>query len=248
MIQICKQNGVVLGSILPRRFTKATELFKGAVRDRRFGKITSASAYIKWYRTQEYYDSGQWRGTWKLDGGGALMNQSIHTVDSLLHIMGEKVVSVRAFSECLIHENIEVEDSLVAIIRFESGAMGTIEASTACFSNTGHPAEVQICGEKGSVFMQDDKFSVWDFQEKSPDDTEILKQHGVGGDSIGVGAADPKAIDCANHQRNFEDFLNHLNSIKRGDSNKAAYVDGAEGRKSVELIEAIYLSAKNNGL
>jgi len=157
MIESAEKNNVILSGIFNRRFNPAFDLLKKAVVAGRFGRITMVDAQIKWYRDQDYYDSGKWRGTWELDGGGALMNQSIHTIDQMQALVG-KVKRISASVDCLIHERIEVEDAAVAIIEFENGARGVIQASTACWSKEGHPAEIQICGEKGSVFLMDEKF------------------------------------------------------------------------------------------
>ena len=240
MIEACRKNKVTLAGIFPRRFNDATREFKKAVDQKRLGKITMADATIKWYRTQEYYDSGDWRGTWKLDGGGALMNQSIHTIDLLYHLAGD-VVSVRAFADRVAHKRIEVEDIAVAILRFKSGAMGVIEGSTACYSPTGHAAQVQLCGTDGSIFMKDDRFTAWDFRKGRPGDKRIMEAYGDNPDAIGVGAADPSAIDFSGHQRCFEDMVK---AIKAG---KKPAIDGREARKSVEIILAIYQSALDNG-
>ena len=129
---------------------------------------------IKWWRSQEYYDSGAWRGTWELDGGGALMNQSIHTIDLMLHLVGP-VKSVRASCGLEAHQGIEVEDVAVAMVEFANGARGVIQASTACYSNTGLPASIHVCGDKGSIRMCDDKFDLWDLRNPLPRDEEILE-------------------------------------------------------------------------
>lgn len=139
MITAAAAAGKSLSAVLNRRFGPGIEAFKIASEDQRFGRITSASAYVKWWRTQGYYDSGTWRGTWALDGGGALMNQGVHTVDQLIHIAGP-VVAVTASTTLLAHERIEVEDTCVAILEFANGARGVLEASTCCWSSTGHPA------------------------------------------------------------------------------------------------------------
>lgn len=241
MIKTCDENGVTLSGLLPRRYNAAVKLFKKAVDEGRFGRVTLADAYIKWYRTQEYYDSGAWRGTWKLDGGGALMNQSIHTIDLLIHLVGSDVESVCAFADRAAHENIEVEDVATAILKFKNGTLGVIEGSTTSYSKTGHPAEVHITGNEGSVFLKDDKFTVWDFKNDSPEDAEVLKEHGHNPDAIGIGAADPTAIDFGGHQRNFEDILASL------DAGKSPEIDGREARKCIEVITAIYKSAQAGG-
>ncbi len=168
------------------------------------------------------------------------MNQSIHTIDLLLHLMGP-VRKVSAFAALRAHEKIEVEDVAVAILEFENGARGVIQGSTACYSKTGHPAQVQICGTDGSVFMVDDKFSTWDFREERPGDAEMLSRYGLAAQTRGAGAADPSAIDFSWHQRNFEEAVA---SLREG---RDSIVGGAEGRKAVELIGAIYASAQNAG-
>jgi UDP-N-acetyl-2-amino-2-deoxyglucuronate dehydrogenase len=239
MIAACEQNKVLLAGVFPRRFNPSTIEFKKAIDSGRLGRITLADAYIKWYRTQEYYDSGAWRGTWALDGGGALMNQSIHTIDLLYHLAGD-LDTVSAFGDLAIHRDIEVEDNAAAVVRFKSGALGVIEGSTSCFSNTGHPAEVHVCGEAGSIFMKDDAFTVWDFKEAGPDD-ERIKQEFKSQEGVGAGAADPKAISFIGHQWNFEDFISALEAGRR------PAVDGHEARKSVEIILAIYESALAGG-
>ncbi len=240
MIAACDEAGVTLSGIFNRRFHPGVDIFKNAVDEGRFGRLTMCDAYIKWYRDQAYYDSGAWRGTWKLDGGGALMNQGIHLIDQLIYMAGD-VASVSASMACLIHEGIEVEDTAVAILEFKNGARGVIQGSTACWSSTGHPAEVHLCGEKGSAFMADEKFRVWDFAEEKPIDKEVHETMMQSGTTIGIGANDPSAIDFTSHQSNFEDVVK---SIQEG---RPPSIDGKEARRAVALICAIYESAKNGG-
>ena len=239
MISVCEQEGVVLAGIFNRRFNPAVTALKEAVDQGRFGRLTLCDAQIKWYRTQAYYDSGKWRGTWALDGGGALMNQSIHTIDLLLYLVG-KVKRVSASVACLTHENIEVEDTAVAILEFENGALGTIQGATSCWSATGHPAEIQLCGNEGSVFMADEHFRTWDFKKVLPEDA-LIKVNLLQATAKGLGANDPKAINFLGHQRNFEDMVQAL------ETGRAPLITGAEAMKSVALIDAIYRSAKEEG-
>ena len=132
IIAACAQAGVVLSTIFPSRFHESSRLLKQAIDQERFGRLTVGDAYVKWYRTQQYYDSGAWRGTWKLDGGGALMNQAIHSVDLLSWLMGP-VKDLSARTAMLAHERIEVEDVAMAALRFANGALGVIEATTAAY-------------------------------------------------------------------------------------------------------------------
>ncbi|MEM6280329.1 MAG: Gfo/Idh/MocA family oxidoreductase [Verrucomicrobiota bacterium] len=240
MISACEEAGVTLAGIFNRRFHPAMEAFKSAVEQGRFGKLTMCDAYVKWYRDQAYYDSGAWRGTWALDGGGALMNQSIHLIDQLIYLAGD-VASVSASMACLAHDGIEVEDTAVAILEFKNGARGVIQGSTACWSSTGHPAEVHLCGDQGSAFLADEKFRVWDFSESAPEDEEVLSTLMQGSEAKGLGANDPKAINFEGHQRNFEDVVDAIQA------DRAPSVDGHEARRAVALICAIYESAKNDG-
>ena len=240
MIAACDRNKVMLAGIFPRRYVPSAKLLKQAADAERFGRIIMADAYIKWWRSQAYYESGAWRGTWELDGGGAMMNQAIHTIDLLLYVMGD-VKTVRAETKTVAHTGIEVEDVAVAMIEFESGAMGVIQASTACWSEEGHPAEIQICGTKGSAFMTDDKFRVWEFQEKKPEDEQIRAEHGFNADAGGAGAADPAAISFLWHQWNFEDVVAALREGRK------PLVDGAEGRRAIALIRAMYESSARGG-
>lgn len=240
MIRAAEEAGVLLGGVFPRRFNPSTELLRQAVADGRFGRISSADAYVKWWRPQAYYDSAGWRGTVALDGGGALMNQSIHTIDLLLHVMGD-VASVRAETRLVAHAGIEVEDVAVAMLEFKSGGLGVIQGTTAAWSKEGHPAEVQIVGDGGSAFLADDKFRVWEFADETPADEKVRTTYGAQADQAGAGAADPAAIDFGWHQRNYEDVVAALNDGRK------PLIDGAEARRAVALIEAIYASAANGG-
>ena len=239
MMEAAAARGVTLAAVLNRRFHPAMNAFKRAVDNKRFGSLTSASAYVKWFRDQAYYDSAAWRGTWALDGGGALMNQSIHTIDALLYLAGP-VRSVRADTACLAHENIEVEDIAVAILEFANGARGVIEGSTCTWSKEGHPARVQIAGTEGSVFLADEAFEAWDFMNSAPEDDEVRRTM-MQGSEAGLGANDPSAINYYQHQRNFEEVVN---AIREG---RQPATSATEARKSVELIQAVYESARNDG-
>ena len=239
MIAHCEKYQVVLSGIFNRRFNPAVGKVKEAIQSNAFGKIALAQANIPWYRDQAYYDSAAWRGTLALDGGGVLMNQSIHTIDLLLYFMGP-VKRVSASSSLIAHEGIEVEDTAVALLEFENGALGSINASTACWSSKGIPAEISILGSKGNVCIQDDKFKRWEFQNEDLLD-EVVQAHMVNDEIQGLGANDPKAINAKGHQLNFE---NLVRSIKE---DKVPLINGDEAKKSVSLINHIYKSASQNG-
>ena len=239
IITVCQENNVLFSGIFNRRFFPTVAYLKQAVEKNRFGRISLCEAQIKWFRTQAYYDSGEWRGTKALDGGGALMNQGIHTIDLLLYVMGP-VKRLTASTACLTHQSIEVEDTAVAILEFQNGARGVIQGSTSCWSSTGHPAEVHICGDQGSVFMTDDHFRVWDFMEAHPDD-ELVKREHMSSQKGAMGANDPTAMDYEGHQLNFENVIAAL------EGQAELLVTGEESMKAVNLIQAIYESAADHG-
>jgi predicted dehydrogenase len=234
IIEECRKAGVVCSTIFPSRFHDSSQLLKKAIDQGRFGRLTVGDAYVKWFRTQQYYDSGAWRGTWELDGGGALMNQAIHSVDLLSWLMGP-VVEVRAQVGLLAHERIAVEDVAVATVRFASGALGVIEASTAIYP--GYLKRIEIHGACGSAAMEEEDVVKWDFAKSKPQD-EAIHQRMASRTSGGGGAADPAAIGHHGHARQFRDVLK---AIKKG---AAPLIDGPEGRRSVEIILAIYKSAE----
>ncbi|MBN1418352.1 MAG: Gfo/Idh/MocA family oxidoreductase [Planctomycetes bacterium] len=233
MIREADRRKVALAGIFPSRFGEGVGTVKRAIASGRFGRLTLGDATVKWYRTQQYYDSGGWRGTWDLDGGGALMNQSIHTVDLVQWLMGP-IAEVNAVMDCLIHKRIEVEDAAVAAIRYRSGAIGFFEGTTAAYP--GLPKEIHVSGEKGTAMLRDDAITFWKFERETRNDDRI-RQAFAPGKGPGAGAADPKAISFVGHQRQFEEFLG---ALRRGEK---PLVDGREARKAVEIIIGIYLSA-----
>jgi len=237
MIAACKKAGVKIGGILPRRFGVGAVALKAAIEAQRFGKITLASALIPWWRSQEYYDSAAWRGTQQFDGGGALMNQGIHTIDLLLWLMGP-ATRVSATMGLVAHKNIEVEDVAVGWMEFANGARATIAGSTACWSQEGFPAEIRIHGTTGAAVLRDDQLTAFEFASRLPTDTT----HITSNENLkGVGANDPKAIGHAWHKANLSEIIDALIA------NREPAINGAEGRKAVELILALYESARNNG-
>lgn len=234
IIQACDEAGVRLCAIFNSRFVEGSQLLKKTIHSGRFGKLTLGDAYVKWHRSQAYYDSGGWRGTWKLDGGGALMNQSIHAIDLLQYFMGP-VKAVQAFTSTLAHERIEVEDVAVAALRFENGALGIIEGSTAVYP--GFLKRIEISGSHGTVILEEEDITTWEFDPELPEDAEIRRKY-ARRQSGGGGAADPREIKHANHRRQMTDFIHSINT------GTPHLVDGREGRKAVEIILAIYKSSR----
>ena len=234
IIQECEKNGVKLVVAFQSRFHESSRLIKEAVDAGRFGKLTMGDAYVKWYRSQEYYDSGAWRGTWEIDGGGALMNQAIHSVDLLVWLMGP-VKEIHALTDTLTHERIEVEDVAVATLRFANGALGVIEATTTAFP--GALKRIEVIGSGGTAVLEEEDIVTWQFADETPQDEEIRKRM-AGKTESGGGAADPSAISHHGHTQLFEELVA---AVKE---DRPSLLDGHEGRRSVEVIRAIYESAR----
>lgn len=208
------------------RFQEAIQTVKHAIDEGAFGRIVSASLAMKYYRSQEYYASAGWRGTWKMDGGGALMNQGIHGIDVFRYLMGP-ICSLTALTKTQTR-NVEVEDSAVAIVDFACGAVGTIEGSTTCYP--GYPRRIEICGESGSVVLEEDRILRWDLPVECP--------LPVGLNAENVASSDPKAISVEGHVRligNFTDAVLHGTPL---------LLDAQSGRAPLEVILGIYQSAK----
>jgi len=232
MIEAHEKSGTKLGGIFPYRFNDMMAPLRDAINAGRFGVITYAGIYVPWWRTDDYYKDS-WHGTWKLDGGGALMNQSIHMVDMLCDLM-PPIESLQAFTATLGHPQIEAEDTAVAVLRYANGALGIIYGTTASYP--GQFRRFEITGTKGSVVNVENSITVWQFAKERPEDKEVLKKFGkIEG---GGGVADPAAITHENHTRNFKAFLDAL------ESSEEFRIDGREARKAVEVILAIYKSAK----
>lgn len=223
-----------LGVIFPSRFNEVNRLLKKTIDEQRFGDIVLGDAYVKWSRSREYYRSAAWRGTWQLDGGGAVMNQGIHSVDLLQWFVGP-VKSVQAITANIKHKDIEVEDTLVAIIKFENGAVGTIECSTAVFP--GSSKRIEILGTSGSAIVEEDNLVKWQFENNSQEDDTMRNKYSVLNNSPG-GASDPTAINFTGHQLQIQDFIDAI------EFDKTPLIDGHEGKKSVQIVVALYESAR----
>ncbi len=232
IIEACDKHRVKLCTIFPSRFADSSQVLKQAVGAGKFGRLTLGETTCKWWRSQAYYDEGGWKGTQALDGGGALMNQAIHSVDLLLWMMGD-AVAVTGFTAMLAHERIEVEDTAAAVLRFKSGALGVIQATTSV--HPGYPKTIAVHGDKGSAVIEQEDVLRWDFQPPTPDDDEVKRRFAAKVGASG-GAADPKAISHEGHRRQLADFVAAIRE------NRAPAVDGREGRKAVQLICAIYES------
>ena len=231
VIRACEENNVLLATVFQNRFTDSIRKVKAAADAGRFGKMILSSAQVHWFRTADYYGKSSWRGTWKMDGGGALMNQSIHTVDLLLYLNGDPA-EVSAFAGTLTHE-IEVEDTLCAAVRYQNGSMGTIEVSTSCAP--GFPRRLEFCGSKGSVTIEGDQIIRWSFAEPIPGDDDMVSRC----DANAAGGSNPANIPTDGHAAQIRDLAN---AILNGGK---PILDGVEGRRAVAFINGIYEAAKS---
>lgn len=235
IIDACKSR-VTLGAIFPFRFKDSMRAIKNAIDAGRLGTLVNASAYVKWYRSQEYYDTGGWRGTWKLDGGGCLMNQGIHAVDSLLWVAGD-IAEVSAFANRPTRKRVEAETNVVASLKFRNGALGAIEASTEIFP--GSARTLEFCGTAGTIRCADEHITTWDFEKPLPGDDEIRTKFGPTA-ATGKSASSPMAFSGESHRRQFQEFTDVL--LGR---TKTLTCDGREGLRSVRTVCAIYRSAQS---
>ncbi|WNB87233.1 Gfo/Idh/MocA family oxidoreductase [Cellulomonas sp. ATA003] len=245
------QSGATLAVISQHRFDAASQIVKAAVDDGDLGRLVLAEARVPWYRTQEYYDSGEWRGTYALDGGGALMNQGIHTIDLLRWTCGP-VRTVYAQARTAAHERIEVEDVVCATVEFANGAVGTIMASTAAYP--GFPARLGVHGTRGGAVIEGDRLATFATVDGVTRAGEAANAHAVqvatGGtraatkavdESVVAGAAtvgSPADVWGQAHRAQLLDFIDAAEQGRR------PLVDGAEGRNAVQLVQAIYESAR----
>ena len=248
MIETAAKHGVTLGGIFPQRYNPVVQALHEAAAQGRFGSLAVINTYVPWWRDDAYYSPDRWQGKLKWDGGGALMNQSIHGVDAInwlaaaaspnLKPEDNPVEQVFAFTAKRSHDPnlIEVEDTAVAVLRFRNGALGQILGATSMWP--GSLKRLQISGQNGTAEVLEDELITWQFREEQAGDEDIRKQFAAK-TSTGGGAADPMAIGYDNHTRNIADFLHAI------DENRTPSIDGMEARKAVAIIEAIYESARS---
>lgn len=247
MIAAAEKKGVPLGAIFPQRFNPVIRTLHDAAAAGRFGQLAIAASYVPWWRDDAYYGPGRWQGTKAMDGGGALMNQSIHGVDALQWVAGatmpdldpveNPVESVIAMTAVRAHDpgRLEVEDSCVAILRFKNGALGQLLAATSLYP--GSLRRLLVGGRDGTAEVLEEQLVTWHFRTTTADDDAIRARLG-GSSGTSGGAADPMAINYSCHTRNFEDFVSALRDGRR------PALDGVEGRKAVAIVEACYKSAR----
>lgn len=234
IIETAKTKGVKVAVIFPSRFYEVNRQLKQSIDEKRFGDLVLGGAYVKWSRKEEYYKSADWRGTWQYDGGGALMNQGIHSVDLLQWIMGP-VESVQAIAANRRHKDIEVEDTIVAVLKFTNGALGTIECTTAAYP--GFFKKLEIVGTTGSAVLEENSVLKWQMQNEISFDEEFRNKFSAANISSG-GVSNPAAISHYGHKMQMLDFINAI------EKNTEPLINAIEGKKSVEIVRAIYQSAQ----
>jgi predicted dehydrogenase len=253
-------SGATLAVVSQHRFDAASQVVKAAIDDGELGRLVLADARVPWYRTQDYYDSGDWRGTWEGDGGGALMNQGVHTLDLLRWICGP-VRTVYAQARTAAHERIEVEDLVTATVEFANGAIGTLLASTCVYP--GFPARLGVHGTRGGAVIEGDRLATFATVDGGARATEGANAHAVQVATGGTRAA-TKAVDESAHavvaELADDDTVDEttepadtwgrahraqlLDFIRSAEAGRRPLVDGTEGRHAVELVQAVYRSAR----
>lgn len=227
MIRVCDEHGIRLFVVKQNRYNLPVKKLREALEAGRFGKLVMGTVRVRWSRDQKYYDQDPWRGTWAYDGG-VFANQASHHIDLLQWMMGD-VESVFAKTRTAL-VNIETEDTGIVVLKFKNGALGIIEATTATRPKD-LEGSISVLGEKGTVEIGGfavNEMKIWNFTESRPEDAEVLEKY----------KNNPPDVYGFGHT----EYLNKI--VESIQSGKAALVDGLEGRKSLELISAIYESVE----
>ncbi len=235
LIEVCEERNRHLSVIFQNRFLPDVKEMKQSIASGEIGTVHLADAYIKWYRDQEYYDDDPWKGSLDLDGGGALINQSIHTIDLLQWLAGD-VETVYGKTGTFTHEGIEAEDTGVAVLTFEDGGLGVIEGATSVF-----PAQdrrLEIHGSKGTAVLEDEDFTLLTGEDEEPaDDVEREEEE----TEEGTGAASPfSGFSIQPHLEQYRDVTDAIQN------DRPAAVSGEEALDSLAIIRGIYRSAEKN--
>jgi UDP-N-acetyl-2-amino-2-deoxyglucuronate dehydrogenase len=228
LIEATEKSGAKLGVMFQDRVKPGIRQLKEWISSGVMGKILLADARVKWYRPLEYYSQSRWRGTLALDGGGALINQAVHTVDLLLWLLGD-VVRVQSRTATALHA-IEAEDTALAILEFTSGALGILQATTAAYP--GYPRRVEITGSEGTVILEQDRILAAQLRNPPTGVSEAIAP------DENQSATSAVVSDFRGHQALFEDFLHAI------EHDTKPICDGRDGRRSIALVEAIYLAAR----
>jgi len=229
MIAACERAGVTLAAVFQMRFDPLARKLKTLIDDGELGRLIWTTTNALWYRTNEYYRSGAWRGTWTHEGGGVLINQAIHTIDLMLYLTGMPT-RVTAQTRTLNHQ-IQVEDGALAILEYADNRLGLIQETVAAYP--GYPERLEIVGTRGSaIYHRGQARLEWHIAEPREDGAEQAE--------VSSGASAPMDINASGHTAQYQDFVAAIRE------HRAPSVDGREGRKSVAVVEAIYRSAREN--
>lgn len=223
MIAVARAAGIQLGVVSQHRFDDSTLFLKRAIAGGRLGEIIQADAYVKWYRSAEYY-ARPIKGSWAVEGGGALISQAIHQADLLLHVVGAVDQVFGYWHRGALHK-IESEDCLCAVMRYASGATGVIQAATALWP--GYPERIEIHGTKGSAIVTGDQLTAWDVKDDSGDPAPVAQQ-------AASGASDPMAISLTPFERQLSDFGG---AIRTG---RPPACSGEDGYRALQLVRSLY--------
>jgi UDP-N-acetyl-2-amino-2-deoxyglucuronate dehydrogenase len=228
MIDVARSAGITLGVVSQHRFDESSTFLFGALRTGRLGRLLQCDAYVKWHRTAQYY-SRPIKGSWTTEGGGALMNQAIHQVDLLRWLVGPVAEVFGMWQIGGLHE-IESEDVLSAVLTYENGATGVIQAATALWP--GYSERIELHGTKGSAIITGDRLTSWDVQGDSGDRPPLSTQ-------VASGASDPMAISLEPFERQFRDFGEAVVHKRR------PLIAGEDGLEAIEIVDAIYRSCRS---
>jgi predicted dehydrogenase len=227
MVDIAEKAGIQLGVVSQHRFDDSTQFLRTALDQGRLGKIFQADAYVKWYRSAAYY-SRPIKGSWATEGGGALINQAVHQVDVLLWLIGP-VAEVFGYWQLGALHNIESEDVICAVLRYETGTTGVIQSSTAFWP--GYTERIEIHGSKGTAIISGDKLTTWDVENDVGEPAPVARD-------VASGASDPMAISLEPFERQFIDFGEAIKSGRKPISS------GEDGLRALQVVESIYKSCR----
>jgi UDP-N-acetyl-2-amino-2-deoxyglucuronate dehydrogenase len=228
MIQAAESAGVTLGVVSQHRFDESSRFLIKALREQRLGRILQCDCYLKWFRSQDYYGRPE-KGSWKTEGGGVLINQAIHSIDLIRSFAGP-VKSVFGMWQIAAAHKMESEDLVSALLQYESGATGVIQASTAV--RPGYPERIEIHGTKGSAIITGDRLSAWDVQDDGGEQPQLQTE-------VQSGASDPLAISLESFELQFQDFAD---AIREG---RQPLVSGRAAFDALAIVEAIYESCRS---
>lgn len=243
LVEACEKANVKLGVISQHRMAPDIQRVREAAQGGELGKLVAGDAYIKWFRSQAYYDSGDWRGTWKLDGGGCLMNQGVHYVDMIQWVMGG-VRSVQAMVRTSSHERIEVEDIANVLVEYSNGAVGVIQGSTSYYP--GLAERIEVHGHHGTAIVEADRLKVWEVDETAASaglyGKGLTVRPDPGFETVEDTAASSPAILPDLHLLQVEDFTRAVVD------DRDPFVTGRDALAPLEVILAIYESARKGGV